>query len=104
MKRKAFLLNIHSGRGQEYALRHQAIWSEMADLLTKQGARNYSIFYDDKTEQLFGYVEIEDEERWLAIAQDPICRRWWRYMSDIMITNPDGSPVTREITEVFHLA
>ncbi|MDE6485267.1 MAG: L-rhamnose mutarotase, partial [Duncaniella sp.] len=29
--------------------------------------------------------------------------RWWDYMADIMEVNPDNSPVTHPIREVFHL-
>lgn len=30
-------------------------------------------------------------------------RKWWSYMSDIMITNDDLSPVVIELKEVFHM-
>ena len=63
-----------------------------------------SIFLDAETRQLFGYVEIEDEARWAAIAQTPECRKWWAHMRDIMPSNPDNSPVSAPLTEVFHLA
>ncbi|EQA4287045.1 L-rhamnose mutarotase, partial [Cronobacter dublinensis] len=32
-----------------------------------------------------------------------VCRRWWRHMRDIMPTNPDNSPVSRELKAVFYL-
>ena len=62
---------------------------------------NYSIFLDPETRQLFGYAEIEDEERWSAIAQTPICESWWSYMKEIMPSNADNSPISRELKEVF---
>ena len=31
-------------------------------------------------------------------------RRWWRHMREIMPSNPDDSPVSRELREVFHIA
>ncbi len=34
---------------------------------------------------------------------DPIVARWWAYMQDIMETNPDNSPVTIPLEEVFYL-
>jgi L-rhamnose mutarotase len=64
---------------------------------------NYSIFLDPPTRQLFGYVEIEDEARWNAIAQTEVCRRWWKHMRDLMPSHPDNSPVSKELAEVFHL-
>jgi len=55
----------------------------------------YSIYLDPETLDLFGYVEVESEERWAAIARKDVCRRWWRHMRDIMPANPDDSPVSR---------
>lgn len=103
MIRKAFVLSVDAGHEAEYERRHQPIWQELADVLTAHGAHNYSIFLHPETRQLFGYVEIEDETRWDSIAQTEVCRRWWRHMSDIMPSNPDGSPVGQPLREVFHL-
>ena len=51
----------------------------------------------------FGYAEIESEERWAAVASTDVCRRWWRHMRELMPSNPDDSPVSRELREVFHI-
>ncbi len=64
---------------------------------------NYSIFLHPQTRQLFGYVEVEDVERWKAIAQTEVCQKWWDYMKDIMPTNPDNSPISEDLKEVFHI-
>jgi L-rhamnose 1-epimerase len=104
MIRKAFIMSVNPGQADEYARRHQPIWEELAAVLKQHGAHNYSIFHDPSTNQLFGYVEIEDQARWDAVAQTEVCQRWWKYMSDIMPSNPDNSPVSREIREVFHLS
>lgn len=104
MIRKAFLMGVNAGQEAEYTRRHQPIWDELAAVLKAHGVHNYSIFLDPATRQLFGYVEIEDEARWAAIAQTDVCKRWWAHMRDIMPSNPDNSPVAREIKEVFHLA
>ena len=56
-----------------------------------------------ETRQLFAYVEIESEERWAAVAKTEVCQRWWKYMGDIMPSNPDHSPVANGLDEVFHL-
>lgn len=103
MIRKAFVLSVDVGHEAEYERRHQPIWQELADTLTAHGAHNYSIFLHPETRQLFGYVEIEDEARWEAIAGTEVCQRWWRHMADIMPSNPDGSPVGQPLREVFHL-
>jgi L-rhamnose mutarotase len=104
MIRKAFVMSVNAGSEAEYARRHQPIWDELAAVLKSHGAHNYSIFLHPETRQLFGYVEIESEERWAAIAKTEVCQRWWKHMGDIMPSNPDHSPVSRELKEVFHLA
>ena len=104
MIRKAFVMSVHPGQEKEYAARHQPIWDELAAVLRAHGSHNYSIFLDPATRQLFGYVEIEDEARWQAVAKTAVCQRWWKFMGEIMPANPDHSPVSRELTEVFHLA
>lgn len=96
-------MSVHAGQEAEYARRHQPIWPELEAVLKAHGVHNYSIFLDAETRQLFGYVEIEDEARWAAIAQTPECRKWWAHMRDIMPSNPDNSPESRELKSVFHL-
>lgn len=103
MIRKAFRMAVLPGEREEYARRHAPIWEELAAVLREQGAHNYSIFIDETDGSLFGYVEIEDEARWNAIAQTPECRRWWTHMRDVMPVNPDDSPRSTALREVFHL-
>jgi L-rhamnose mutarotase len=103
MIRKAFVMSVHAGHEAEYARRHKPIWSELADVLKAHGVHNYSIFLHEETRQLFGYVEIESEAKWAAIAQTGVCQRWWKHMADVMPANPDGSPASSELREVFHL-
>ena len=103
MIRKAFVMSVDAGKEAEYARRHQPIWKERADVLKAHGVRNYSIFLHEETRQLFAYAEIEDEARWTAIAKTDVCQRWWKHMGDVMPSNPDNSPVSRGLKEVFHL-
>jgi L-rhamnose mutarotase len=103
MIRKAFRMSVHAGHEQEYARRHNPIWQELADTLAAHGVASYSIFLDPATRDLFAYAEIESEERWQAIAATDVCRRWWAHMREIMPSNADNSPVSRPLTEVFHL-
>jgi L-rhamnose mutarotase len=103
MIRKAFVMSVNAGSEEEYERRHRPIWKELEEVLKQHGAHNYSIFLHAGTRQLFGYVEIEDEGRWAAIAQTPICQKWWVHMGDVMPSNADHSPVATELREVFHL-
>ena len=103
MIRKGFKMKLHAGCANEYARRHAALWPEMKDMIREYGGRNYSIFLDEETNVLYGYIELEDEARWSASADTAICRKWWDYMADIMDVNPDNSPVAVDLRPVFHL-
>lgn len=103
MIRKALVMSVFEGQEIEYEKRHNPIWLELEQTLKAHGVHNYSIFLHPETRQLFAYVEIEDEDRWDALAQTESCQKWWKYMSDVMPANPDNSPVSLELKEVFHL-
>jgi L-rhamnose mutarotase len=101
--RKAFRMRVDPGEEREYERRHQPVWRELEEALLHHGVRTYSIFLDPDTNDLFGYVELDCEQSWNAIAATEVCQRWWRHMRDLMPTNADSSPVSRDLREVFHL-
>ena len=103
MIRKAFLMTVHADAHEEYERRHRPIWTELETVLKDHGVHNYSIYLEPSTSQLFGYAEIESEGRWAAIAETDECKRWWAFMMGIMPSNADNSPISEELTEVFHL-
>jgi L-rhamnose mutarotase len=37
------------------------------------------------------------------LGQNPIVKRWWAFMADIMETNPDNSPKTEMLEELFYM-
>jgi L-rhamnose mutarotase len=101
--RKAFKMSVNPDRHAEYEQRHNPIWRELEDTLVAHGVVSYSIYLDPATSELFAYAEIESEERWRAIASTAVCQRWWQHMRDVMPSNPDGSPVSGDLREVFHI-
>jgi L-rhamnose mutarotase len=103
MQRIAFVMQLHAGCEEEYRRRHAAIWPELAALLRETGIRDYSIFLEEKTLQLFAILQIDDARKLDGLAVQPVMRLWWEYMKDLMDTNPDGSPVVVPLMEVFHL-
>jgi len=38
------------------------------------------------------------------LPASPVMQRWWAHMSDIMQSQPDGTPVAVPLTRMFHLA
>ena len=103
MIRKASIMKLFPGYQEEYKKRHDELWPEMETELKNHDAHHYSIVLDEKTNNLFAYVEIESEEKWNRIAETEICQKWWVYMKDIMETNLDNSPVSTELKQVFFL-
>lgn len=103
MIRKGFVMSVSPGKAEEYYRRHNPIWPELEATLKEHGILSYSIFLHPQTNQLFAYAEIEDELKWNAIAQTNVCRRWWAYMKEIMPSNPDHSPITADLQEVFFM-
>lgn len=101
--RKAFVMSVYPDCHQEYKKRHDEIWPELTEVLKKHGASRYSIFLDEETSNLFAYVEISNLEQWNNIAETEVCRKWWSYMKDIMKTNEDNSPVSKELKDVFFM-
>lgn len=104
MIRKGFLMKVRVECHDEYRRRHDQIWPELSAVLREHGVGFYSIYLDARRSLLFAHVELESIERWNAVAATDVCRRWWAFMRDIMETNPDDSPVTEDLAEVFHLS
>ena len=96
-------MKLFKGREDEYKKRHDAIWPELETLLKKTGVKDYSIFLDEETNILFGYLTIDDKTKLDELPTHPVMKKWWAYMKDIMETNEDNSPVNINLKEVFYL-
>ena len=103
MKRVAFKMKLKPGFAQEYKRRHDDLWPEMAALLKGSGVSDYSIFLDEETGTLFAVQRLAGDSSSQDLGVTEVVKRWWKYMSDIMDTNPDNSPVSIPLVEVFHL-
>jgi len=103
MKRNAFKMKLKPGFEQEYKKRHNQIWPELSEELSKAGVSDYSIFLDEETLVLFAVQKLMDDNTSEQLAETAIVKKWWAYMADIMDTNPDNSPVAEPLEEVFHM-
>jgi L-rhamnose mutarotase len=101
--RKAFVMSVNAGQEAEYEKRHRPIWPELEATLKNHGVVTYTIFLLPETRQLFGYVEFKDQAQWDDVAKTAICQKWWAHMKEVMPSNPDNSPVSTELHEVFHI-
>jgi L-rhamnose mutarotase len=103
MHRIAFKMQLFKGFEAEYKKRHNELWPELQALLKKAGISEYSIFLDETTNNLFGFMKAEDPKALDDLPAQPVMQRWWTYMKDIMETNADHSPVSVPLIEVFYL-
>ncbi len=103
MIRKAFKMKLKPGFETEYKKRHDEIWPELSSLLSEAGISDYSIFLDEETLTLFACLKQTKDYDEQALTKQPIMRKWWDYMADIMETQPDNAPVSTPLKEVFHM-
>lgn len=101
--RNAFKMKLKPGFEAEYKKRHDEIWPELQTLLSESGIQDYSIFLDKETLILFAVQKISADFDENLLPNHPIVKKWWAYMGDIMDTNPDNSPISTSLKEVFHL-
>ena len=103
MQRLAFKMKLKPGEASVYEERHNVIWPELRKLLKEAGISEYSIFLDEQTNILFAFQKIAGDTGSQHLSTNPIVRRWWDYMADIMEVNDDNSPVSIPLQEVFHM-
>ena len=103
--RKHFLMRLlDASHIPAYTREHEQIWPELQATLKSHGVSNYSIALHRPSLQLFGYAEITSEAQWAAIATTDVCKRWWAFMAPLMETNPDQSPKSEALEQVFYMA
>ena len=103
MQRRAFTMRIKPGFELEYRKRHDEIWPELSRLLTAAGIRDYSIFLDRKTGNLFAVHKVTKNNTFKDLPNHPLVKKWWDYNADIVETNPDNSPISQPLEEVFRM-
>ncbi len=103
MQRVAFKMKLFKGYEEEYKKRHAQIWPELKSLLRSKGIRDYSIFLDETTGDLFAILKLPDKIKLDELPADPVMKKWWDYMKDIMETNHDHSPAASPLSEIFYL-
>jgi L-rhamnose mutarotase len=103
MKRFGFKMKLYPGFKEVYKKRHSEIWPELVRLLKIEGIGNYSIFLDEETNTLFAYQEQSGESSSQDLGKTEIVKKWWKFMADIMETNPDNSPVTVPLEQLFYM-
>ena len=103
MNRISFKMKLKPGMKEEYKMRHDKIWPELKELIQSTGISDYSIFLDEETNILFAVQKQDGNQTSQDLGLNPIVQKWWAYMADIMETNPDNSPKSWNLEEVFYM-
>ena len=103
MKRVAFKMKLKPEQKEAYIKRHNALWPELKELLYHNGITEYSIFLDEETSTLFAFQKVSGVGSSQDLSKNEIVKKWWAFMADIMEVNPDNSPVSSLLEEVFYL-
>ena len=103
MQRVAFKMKLLKGFETEYKRRHEELWPELKELLKQSGIEEYSIYLEEETNMLFACLKISDKKKLDDLPKNPVMKKWWHFMKDIMETNEDASPLTVPLKEVFYL-
>ena len=103
MQRLAFKMRLNQGQKEVYKKRHIELWPILKQLLKENGVSEYSIFFDEETNILFAFQKVSGEGGSQDLANHEIVKKWWDFMADIMEVNPDNSPVSIPLEEVFYM-
>ena len=103
LHRVAFKMKLLKGQEAAYKKRHDELWPDLQQLLKASGISDYSIFLDESTNSLLGVLKARSLQALDNLPQSEVMQKWWQYMGDIMEKNPDNSPVSIPLKEVFYL-
>jgi len=103
LEKYAFKMTLNPGMEAEYRKRHDEIWPDLVDLLHDAGVSDYSIHLDPETNVLFGVLTRPKNHKMASLPDHPVMKRWWAHMADIMASNPDNSPIAKDLVTVFLL-
>lgn len=99
--RRAFRMKLKPGAMEEYKRRHDVLWPDLAEALRSAGIYDYSIFLDEATLDLFAVLKLRDGDTSAALPQQPVMRRWWDYMADLMEVEPGNRPCEWPLMPMF---
>ena len=103
MERRAFKMHLNEGMKAIYKKKHDEIWPELKQLLKESGVSEYSIFLDEETNTLFAFQKVSGESGSQELGKNEVVKKWWKGLVDVMKVNPDNSPVSTPLEEIFYM-
>jgi L-rhamnose mutarotase len=106
MQRIGFLLKVKQDMIEEYKKRHQEVWPEMQEALSRTGWHNYSLFLAEDG-MLFGYFEtpVSLEEAQKGMSKEEVNARWQTQMAPFFenIGGKHADEGMLQLEQVFYL-
>ncbi len=105
MQQICFLLKVKKDRLDEYKARHQNVWPEMCEALSRTGWHNYSLFLREDG-LLVGYLETEDfQAAQEGMEKEEVNARWQAEMAEFFEALDGQRPdeAMRPLEQVFYL-
>ena len=103
MEQIAFKMKLLPNQKELYKKRHDEIWPELVELLHEVGVSDYSIFFDEESSILFAVLRRIKDHKMNSLPEKEVMKKWWKFMGDIMETNLDGSPCTKNLDQMFSI-
>jgi len=103
MTRAAFTMKLKPGFEAEYKRRHDEVWPQLVMEIEAAGISDYSMTGVQTCALPISFQKLKDHNSSPGLPSLDIVKKWWKYMADIMETNPDNSPVMVPLKEVFHM-
>lgn len=99
--RKAWRMTLRPGAEADYDREHARIWPEMLAEMRKGGVLRFLIYRDGC--DVFAWQERDGPFPEPGALPSETLRNWWRAMEPLMLTDANGQPRRRPMTEVFVL-
>ena len=102
MNRLCFQLTIRPEMGPRYDEAHECMSDQLRRVYHDCGLKNWTMFRLDTL--VIGYVECDgDVRKALAdVAEHPLEVAFNAALADVFVNDATGSPVLRELNEVWH--
>jgi L-rhamnose mutarotase len=88
MKREAIKMRIKQGGAKKYKKGYNEIWLELVKVHPEAGISDYSIYPYEETNILFAFMKVKDHNTVIDLRNQPLIRKWWSNIEDIMAYNP----------------
>jgi L-rhamnose mutarotase len=99
--RRAWTMQLLPGAEERYDKAHAAIWPELAQQMVEDGISCFHLFRDGQT--VFAYQERAQPFPTARSTASALTEKWWAEMASLMVTDADGRPRHRVLSEVFSL-